>query len=238
MTELYADRPSLARRTSFVEPISASVDLFSSSAEDGGDRESNGGIGGERSETTPDGRRHAGLWRWNELLGMVRRGSSRSLVRSSPSQLEADPRVHRSTVPQILPGRDQFRHRTEIRAGRTRPLLSVLPSPEHPRVRSSFSRRSSHVLLFSLRPIDRDFLHHLQHRVNVIPVIAKADTLLKSELTTLKKQLLGDIDKHAVQLYDFPEGDSEQDDETQQLDKALKVRLVARLKRCGTSFCL
>ena len=60
--------------------------------------------------------------------------------------------------------------------------------------------------------------------MNVIPVIAKADTLLKSELTALKKQLLSDIDKHAVQLYDFPEGDSaEQDDEAQQLDKALKV---------------
>ncbi|CAF1353984.1 unnamed protein product [Adineta steineri] len=73
-----------------------------------------------------------------------------------------------------------------------------------------------------LRPIDRDFLHHLQHKVNVIPVIAKADTLLKSELTALKKQLLSDIDKHGVQLYDFPEGDSEQDEDSQSLDKTLR----------------
>ena len=74
-----------------------------------------------------------------------------------------------------------------------------------------------------LRPIDRDFLHHLQHKVNIIPVIAKADTLLKSELVALKKQLLGDIDKYGVQLYDFPEGDPEQDEDTHSLDKALKV---------------
>jgi len=77
----------------------------------------------------------------------------------------------------------------------------------------------------SLRPIDRDFLHHLQHKVNIIPVIAKADTLLKSELAALKKQLLSDIDKHGVQLYDFPEGDSEQDEDTHSLDKALSVKI-------------
>ena len=74
-----------------------------------------------------------------------------------------------------------------------------------------------------LRPIDRDFLHHLQHKVNIIPVIAKADTLLKSELIALKKQLLSDIDKFGVQLYDFPEGDAEQDEDNHPLDKALKV---------------
>jgi hypothetical protein len=41
----------------------------------------------------------------------------------------------------------------------------------------------------------------------------------------LKKQLLSDIDKYGVQLYDFPEGDTEQDEDTQQLDKALKVKI-------------
>ena len=76
----------------------------------------------------------------------------------------------------------------------------------------------------SLRPIDRDFLHHLQHKVNIIPVIAKADTLLKSELLALKKQLLGDIDKYGVQVYDFPQGDSEQDDDNPTPDKTSKVK--------------
>ena len=88
---------------------------------------------------------------------------------------------------------------------------------------------------FSLRPIDRDFLHHLQHKVNVIPVIAKADTLSKSELTALKKQLLSDIDKYAVQLYDFPEGDSEQDEESA-LDKTLRVKSKRRFFSIEFSF--
>lgn len=46
---------------------------------------------------------------------------------------------------------------------------------------------------------------------------------MKSELIALKKQLLADIDKYGVQLYDFPEGDSEQDEDATSLDKALKV---------------
>ncbi|CAF0721658.1 unnamed protein product [Didymodactylos carnosus] len=73
-----------------------------------------------------------------------------------------------------------------------------------------------------LRPIDRDFLFHLQHKVNIIPVIAKADTLLKSELTVLKKQLLNDIEHHSIQLYDFPENGANQVEESQQLDRALR----------------
>lgn len=107
-------------------------------------------------------------------------------------------------------------------------MLFIFSSTKYSRVNQIFSHSSSLFLFFvlhqRLRPIDRDFLHHLQHKVNIIPVIAKADTLLKSELTALKKQLLSDIDKHGVQLYDFPEGDSEQDEDTQSLDKVLRVK--------------
>ncbi|CAF3998516.1 unnamed protein product [Rotaria sp. Silwood2] len=86
-----------------------------------------------------------------------------------------------------------------------------------------------------LRPIDRDFLHHLQHKVNIIPVIAKADTLLKSELTALKKQLLSDIDKYGVQLYDFPEGDPEQDEDSHTLDKVLRESIPFAIMGSNTT---
>ncbi len=105
-------------------------------------------------------------------------------------------------------------------------MLFIFSSAEYSRVTNISIL--DHFIYFSLnqslRPIDRDFLHRLQHKVNIIPIIAKADTLLKSELTALKKQLLSDIDKYGVQLYDFPEGDSEQDEDTTSLDKALRVR--------------
>ena len=72
MTELYADRPALARRrTSMTVFFIRRSSLSSSSAEDRGDRESNRGVRRERSETTFDCRRYAWLWRCDELFGMV-----------------------------------------------------------------------------------------------------------------------------------------------------------------------
>ena len=41
----------------------------------------------------------------------------------------------------------------------------------------------------SLRPIDIQLMKHLQSQVNVVPVIAKADTLTSSEMRRLKAQV-------------------------------------------------
>ena len=44
-------------------------------------------------------------------------------------------------------------------------------------------------ILFRLRPIDIETMKSLQTRVNVVPVISKADSLTKKELETLKKSV-------------------------------------------------
>ncbi|VDK32816.1 unnamed protein product [Gongylonema pulchrum] len=54
----------------------------------------------------------------------------------------------------------------------------------------------------------------LHDRVNVIPVIAKADTLTESELSHFKKQIIKEIDENNIKLYKFP--DTEDDDEKRQ----------------------
>jgi len=41
----------------------------------------------------------------------------------------------------------------------------------------------------SLRPIDIQLMKHLQAQVNVVPVIAKADTLTSTEVKRLKAQV-------------------------------------------------
>lgn len=41
----------------------------------------------------------------------------------------------------------------------------------------------------SLKPIDVAFMKAVHHKVNIVPVIAKSDTLVKSELMNLKKQV-------------------------------------------------
>ena len=45
-------------------------------------------------------------------------------------------------------------------------------------------------LSFRLRPIDIKFMSLLHERVNIIPVIGKADTLTKNELSAMKKKVL------------------------------------------------
>lgn len=39
---------------------------------------------------------------------------------------------------------------------------------------------------YSLKPLDIEFMKQLHHLVNIIPVIAKSDTLTASELKSLK----------------------------------------------------
>ena len=55
-----------------------------------------------------------------------------------------------------------------------------------------------------LKQLDVAFLRSLQDRVNIVPVIAKADTLTPNELCRFKQTILDDMKKHGIQLYDFP----------------------------------
>lgn len=43
-----------------------------------------------------------------------------------------------------------------------------------------------HTYLYRLKPLDIEFMKQLHHLVNIIPVIAKADTLTAAELKALK----------------------------------------------------
>lgn len=55
-------------------------------------------------------------------------------------------------------------------------------------------------------------MKRLSPRVNVIPVIGKADSLTPDELAESKKLIMEDIDYHKIPIYNFPY-DIEEDDE-------------------------
>ncbi|KAL3068577.1 hypothetical protein niasHT_030868 [Heterodera trifolii] len=55
-----------------------------------------------------------------------------------------------------------------------------------------------------LKQLDLAFLRALQDRVNIVPVIAKADTLTPAEMERFKQNIMNDIRKHDIQLYEFP----------------------------------
>jgi len=65
----------------------------------------------------------------------------------------------------------------------------------------------------SLKPLDIEVMKRLHTKVNLIPVIAKADTLTDEEVTAFKKRILADINYHNIQIFEGPRYELD-DDET------------------------
>jgi septin 7 len=63
-----------------------------------------------------------------------------------------------------------------------------------------------------LKPLDVEFMQRLCDKVNIIPVIAKADTMTPEEIQLFKKQILNEIAQHKIKIYDFPEPLEEEED--------------------------
>ncbi|UJR29509.1 hypothetical protein I4U23_010726 [Adineta vaga] len=61
----------------------------------------------------------------------------------------------------------------------------------------------------SLQSLDIEFMKRLHDRVNIIPVIAKADTLTSEELRLFKKSIMQDITNEKIKLYEFPDHNDE-----------------------------
>ncbi|XP_046552452.1 septin-7-like isoform X1 [Haliotis rubra] len=73
-----------------------------------------------------------------------------------------------------------------------------------------------------LKPLDVEFMKRLHDKVNIIPLIAKADTLTPDECREFKKTILNEIAQHKIKIYEFPECD---DDEENKLQKKLRDRV-------------
>lgn len=53
----------------------------------------------------------------------------------------------------------------------------------------------------SLKPLDIEFMKRLHTKVNLIPVIAKSDTLIEEEVAAFKERILNDISFHNIQIF-------------------------------------
>lgn len=74
-----------------------------------------------------------------------------------------------------------------------------------------------------LKSLDIEFMKRLCDKVNIIPVIAKADTLTSDECGLFKKQVLNEIAQNKIKIYEFP--DTPEDDEEHKLNKSLRERV-------------
>jgi len=73
-----------------------------------------------------------------------------------------------------------------------------------------------------LREVDIELMRRLSPRVNVIPVIGKADSLTPQELGSSKKLIMEDIDHYQIPIYNFPYDVEEDDEDTVQENDELR----------------
>jgi septin 6/8/11 len=59
----------------------------------------------------------------------------------------------------------------------------------------------------SLKALDLVTMKKLDTKVNIIPVIAKADTITKTELQKFKSKIMNELTSNGVQIYQFPTDD-------------------------------
>ncbi|MGH0165769.1 UNVERIFIED_CONTAM: hypothetical protein FKN15_066483 [Acipenser sinensis] len=76
-----------------------------------------------------------------------------------------------------------------------------------------------------LRPLDVEFMKALHEKVNIVPILAKADTLTPAEVKKKKMKVEGireEIDQYCIKVYQFPDCDSDEDEDFKQQDHELK----------------
>lgn len=77
----------------------------------------------------------------------------------------------------------------------------------------------------SLRQMDLELMKRLHRKVNIVIVIAKADTLTTTEVQRLKENILNDVRDNDIQMYEFPECGSDEDEDFKEQDKAMKASI-------------
>ncbi|KAI0762821.1 GTP binding protein [Fomes fomentarius] len=105
----------------------------------------------------------------------------------------------------ILAEESRIKRNPRFRENRVHALLYFIPPTGH-----------------ALREMDIELMRRLSPRVNVIPVIGKADSLTPSELRGFKKRIMEDIEYYDIPVYNFPYDVEEDDEETIQDNSELR----------------
>lgn len=108
----------------------------------------------------------------------------------------------------ILAEQSRIKRNPRFRDNRVHALLYFIPPGGH-----------------ALREIDIELMRQLSPRVNVIPVIGKADSLTPAELKAFKRRIVEDIEHYQIPIYDFPYDPEEDDKETVQENLELRALL-------------
>jgi septin 7 len=73
----------------------------------------------------------------------------------------------------------------------------------------------------SLKQIDVEFMRRLHDKVNLIPVIAKADTMTDEEVRDFKARILSDIAHHDIHIFQAPSYENEDDESIAEMEEII-----------------
>ena len=73
-----------------------------------------------------------------------------------------------------------------------------------------------------LKPLDLEFMRRLQYKVNLIPVLAKADCLTKAEVRKRKERIMAELSEAEIEMYQFPDCESDEDEDFKDQNEKLK----------------
>ncbi|KAI9343778.1 Septin-type guanine nucleotide-binding (G) domain-containing protein [Zopfochytrium polystomum] len=109
---------------------------------------------------------------------------------------------------------------------------SILAEESRIKRKPKFQDNRVHVCLYfiqptghALREVDIEFMRRLGPRVNIIPVVAKADSMVPQELAAFKKRIMEDVAHYDIPIYNFPYDEEEDEEETIEENNELRAML-------------
>lgn len=87
-----------------------------------------------------------------------------------------------------------------------------------------------------LKPLDIKFMKELHNKVNIVPVIAKADVLTKKEMQRLKKRVMEEIEASGIKIY--PMSDCDSDDGEDYKEQVRQLKEAVPFAVCGANTLL
>lgn len=87
-----------------------------------------------------------------------------------------------------------------------------------------------------LTELDFQFLTAVHEKVNIVPIIAKADALTEKERLTFKHRVMEDLKKRNINIYEMPDADSEDPDDFKRDVYEIKAAMpfaVSSMSRIG-----
>ncbi|CAG2119498.1 unnamed protein product, partial [Medioppia subpectinata] len=78
---------------------------------------------------------------------------------------------------------------------------------------------------YGLKPLDVMTMKTLHNKVNIVPIIAKSDSLTKEEVQALKKRIVAELKTHGIQIYSIPDCDPDEDEDYKEQVRQLKAAI-------------